>query len=213
MIKIVMPRKTLALISGLVIVTIILFIIALRSNNQLNPPPPVTQTQPSPTSAAHSVLMLSPNPVMVKPGAAGSVDVMIDTADNNVTAVQLELAYDPKTITNVKLTPGTLFTNPVVLINKNDTQAGRITYAFGIAPNQQTIQGKGVVATISFTATSVSGSQSQITLLPLSLITARGIATSVMKSATGTTVMVGETQAQGEGIMQHASPAPPQTNY
>src|SRR4051812_39480413 len=110
-----MPRKTLALISGLVLVTVVLFLIALKTNNkqitQVNvTPSQVPQQAAAPTTVpAHAVLALSPNPVSVAPGSTGSVDLTIDTQEHAVTAVQLELKYDPGVISNVKVTPGPLF--------------------------------------------------------------------------------------------------------
>jgi hypothetical protein len=190
-----MPRKTLALISGLVLVTVVLFVIALRTNKA--PQAPQTQNttqqaaQPTPTTPAHSVLSLSPNPVNVAVGGKGSVAVNIDTSDNAVTAIQLELAYDPTMISNVQVTPGTMIQNPVVLINKNNIQTGRYTYAFGIQPNHETVNGTGAVATITFTAKGIAGKQSQLALLPSTLVTARGVANSVLKSETGTMIMIG----------------------
>ncbi len=189
-----MPRKTLALISGLVLVTVILFIVALKNNTATPAPvalptPPTTQSQITPIIPAHSVLTLSPNPVIVAPGEQGSVDVNIDTSDNAVTAVQLEIAYDPNFITNVKVTPGVIFENPVLLINKNIVKEGRYTYAYGIMPNRPTIKGVGAVATITFTALNKSG-LSQLALLPTSLVTAQGISESVLKSASGTLIEV-----------------------
>jgi hypothetical protein len=212
-----MPRKTLALISGLVLVTVILFAVALRASKTSNNPTPTpspmneqTQMQVSPTvSMAHSVLTLSPNPINVAPGGQGQVTVNIDTSDNSVTAVQLELAYDPNSITNVKVVSGSLFQNPVVLIDKNNTQTGRYTYAFGITPNHPTIQGTGTVATVTFTAKATSGT-SQLALLPTSLVTARGITASVLKSASGTIVSIGsaqqgQTMQQNPAMMQHTT--------
>src|SRR6185437_11413714 len=139
MISMLMPKKTLALISGLVVVTIVLFIIALRAGQQSQAPsvPPAQQTQPTVAVPAHTVLQINPNPLTVAPGQVGHVNITMDTQDNNVTAVQLELGYDPRVISNVKVTPGPLFTNPVVLIDKNNPTTGRYTYAFGITPNAQ----------------------------------------------------------------------------
>lgn len=189
-----MPRKTLALISGLVLVTIVLFIVALRSNGPTPPlspsPVPSIQTQISPTVPVHSVLSLSPNPLTVTAGKQGSVAVNIDTSDNEVTAIQLEIAYDPNFISNVKVTPGALFENPVLLINRDNVQEGRYTYAFGIMPNRPTIKGVGPVATITFTALNKPGGQSQLALLPTSLVTASGISESVLKSASGTLIEI-----------------------
>jgi hypothetical protein len=189
-----MPRKTLALISGLVLITVVLFVVALQAGKQKPAPSNTTQQpvaqQPSPTSAAHTVLALAPNPVNVLPGQPGKVDVTIDTQDNAVTAVQLELAYDPAVVSNVKVVPGPLFPNPVVLINKNDSKTGRITYAFGITPNQQTIHGTGSVATITFTTNAGAAKPGELTLLPTTLVTARGVSASVLKSATGTLIQL-----------------------
>lgn len=198
-----MPKKTLALISGLVLVTVVLFIVAVRTNNQTAKPEPTqAPVAQEPQTPAHSVLSLSPNPFSVAAGQRGSVDVTIDTSDNNVTAVQLEIAYDPNVVGNVQVTPGPLFTNPVVLINKNDAQAGRFTYAFGISPSNQPVTGTGSVATITFTAKNAVGKQSQLALLPTTLVTARGVANSVLKEATGTLVTV---TAAGSGVGGAAS--------
>lgn len=188
-----MPRKTLALIAGLVIVTVVLFIIALRTGQQQTVTQQTTQKQtmrPTPTPVAHTTLTLSPNPVEVSPGQQGTVDVMIDTSDNKVTAVQLELVYDPLVMSSIKVTPGVLFPNSIVLINKNDTTTGRMTYAFGIQPNQPTVSGKGSAATITFIARGTVGEQSSITLLPTTLVTAQGIVDSVLKASDGTVINI-----------------------
>src|SRR5258708_34371820 len=113
MMNILMPKKTLALISGLVIVTIVLFIIALRAGQPHQAPsvPPGSQTSQQPTAMvpAHTVLKLGPNPLTVAPGQIGKADITMDTSDNNVTAVQVEIGYDPRIISNVKVTAGPLF--------------------------------------------------------------------------------------------------------
>jgi hypothetical protein len=195
-----MPRKTLALISGLVLVTVVLFIVAVRTNKQASQIPPTqVPVAQQPTTPAHSVLSLSPNPITVAPGQQGSVDVNIDTSDNAVTAVQLEIAYDPNIIGDVQVKSGALFTKPVVLINKNDPKTGRFTYAYGISPNSPTVKGTGSVATITFTAKSVAGKQAQLALLPTTLVTARGVASSVLKQATGTMVVIGTAAAANTG--------------
>lgn len=186
-----MPRKTLTLILGLVLVTIILFIIALQTGKQ-----PAQQTaqnaQPTPArDVAHTLLSMSPDPVEVVSGGIGTINVEMDTSDNPVTAVQLELLYDPTIVSNVKVTPGPLFTSGVPLINRNNGQTGRLTYALGISPSQKPISGKGIAAIVTFTARGVAGKQSQLILQPTSLVTARGVASSVLKSGKGATVVIG----------------------
>lgn len=201
-----MPRKTLALIIALVVVTVVLFVIALKGSNQQggqNAQPTQMVSEPSPTVPLNSILSLSPNPVTVKPGQKGSVDVTLNTT-NDVTAVQLELKYDPTVLSNVQVTKGQMFPNPVVLINRGDTAKGNFTYALGIAPQQQPVKGNGVVATVTFTAKGTAGSQTQLELLPTTLVTARGVKPSVLKSASGTTVSIegagSTTTSSGSGV-------------
>lgn len=196
-----MPRKTLALISGLVLVTVVLFFVALKTSKQQQMSQPQqpqasvpVASQPSPMVPAHTLLSLSPASVNVASGQQGKIDVSIDTSDNAITAVQLELAYDPKVVSNVQVVSGSMFKNPVVLINKNDATVGKFTYAFGILPNHETVQGVGTVATITFTAKGASGKEAVITLLPESLVTARGVAESVRKNSKDpvqATIMIG----------------------
>ncbi len=208
-----MPRRTLALISGLVAVTVVLFIVAIRSNQQQQQQVPQITQQPVPTSPAHSVLSLSPTTVNVAPGEAGSADVIISTSDNQVTAVQLELSYDPKAISNVKVVSGPLFSNPIVLINKNNVNTGQLTYAFGITPSGNPVNGIGPVATISFVAKNVPpDTKTQLTLLPTTLVTARGVKDTVLKSSSGAVVVIGE-QAPFVTNPVQASPAVTGTGY
>ena len=209
-----MPKKTLALISGLVVVTIVLFIIALRAGQQTTAPStPQNVVPPTPMVPAHTVLEVGPNPLIVAPGQQGSAAITMDTSDNNVTAVQLEIGYDPGVITNVKVTSGPLFTNPVVLIDKNNPTTGRYTYAFGITPNAQVVKGTGVVATVTFTTMyGAAGKQMQLGLLPTSLVTARGVAQSVLKSANGTVVTVSGSSA-GVPVYRSVPNTPVQAKY
>lgn len=189
-----MSKKTLALIVGLVILTAVLLIIALQTNNRQAPTPTDDQTaQATPTPPAESVLTITPDVIDLTSGATGqqSVNVELDTGTNQVTAVQLELGYDPSVIRNVTVTPGTFFTSPTILLNNNDTTEGRISYAIGIAPAQDPRSGSGTVATISFTVVpSATVTETEISLLPRSLVTARGVGPSVLKSASGVQVIL-----------------------
>lgn len=199
-----MSKKTLALIIGLVALTALLLVIALSTKEPKN----TANNQqagdlPSPTPAAQSVLSMTPSVVDLTDGIAGqqSVNVDIETGENQVTAVQLEVAYDPDVLSNVTLRPGTFFASPTVLLNQADTQNGRVSYALGIAPAQDPVSGQGVVATITFTVRPNSGvTESEITLLPKSLVTARGVGSSVLKSSSGVKIML----PQGTAVTQPA---------
>lgn len=213
-----MPRKTLALISGLVLVTVVLFFVALRAGQQQQSVPskesPKTAVKAEPTTPAHTILTVGPNPLDVAPGQMGTAQISVDTSDNKVTAVELELGYDPNILSNVKVVPGPLFKNPVVLRDKNDTVKGRYTYAFGITPSGQPVTGTGVIATVTFTPKAgTAGKQTQLGLLPTSLVTARGVADSVMKSSSGTVINITTSGANSTGnINVQTAPLAPQTS-
>ncbi|MGI8420432.1 MAG: cohesin domain-containing protein [Candidatus Levyibacteriota bacterium] len=191
-----MPRKTLALISGLVLVTVILFVVALNASEKQKAPQTPTAVTPQPTAIpVHSILTINPNPLIAIPGQPAQAEINIDTSDNDVTAVQLEFGYDPAIISNLKVTSGPMFTNPVVLLNKDNAATGRYTYAIGITPNSKVLKGQGVVANATFTVRpGTIGKSTQLGLLPTSLVTARGVAQSVLKESMGTVVNVSAVQ-------------------
>lgn len=187
-----MSKKTLALIIGLIALTALLLVIALSTKEpKVATNDQTADNQPTPTPAAQSVIAMEPSSLDLSRGISGqqSVDVTIETGENQVTAVQLEVAYDPKVVSNVTIRPSTFFTSPTVLLNQTDTANGRISYALGIAPAQDPVSGQGNVATISFTVRPNAGvTESEITLLPKSLVTARGVGASVLKMSTGVTL-------------------------
>lgn len=189
-----MSKKTLALIIGLIALTAFLLVIALSTKEpKVATNEQTTSNEPTPTPAAQSVIAMEPNSIDLSRGITGqqSVDITIDTGENQVTAVQLELAYDPKVVSNVTVRPSTFFSSPTVLLNQSDAANGRISYALGIAPAQDPVSGQGNVATVSFNVRPNSGvSESEITLLPKSLVTARGVGASVLKLSSGVTLQL-----------------------
>jgi len=180
-------RKTLALISSLIIVLVALFVLSYSTDQRT--PSPAPTSQPQPTPVAQTVIQLSPNPVSLTSSSSGTVDITMDTSTNEVTAVQVEILYDPKVLTNVSIRPGTFFTSPVPLLNTIDREEGRISYALAIAPAQAPLKGSGTVATIVFSKNAAStATQTELKLLPRTLVAAKGVGPSVLKSATGTTI-------------------------
>lgn len=176
-----MSKKTLALIVVLLIITGSLLVIALSSDM-----PSVSYAPhydgPTPTPFAQTKLNFSPNPVQMA-SDSGSTNIMIDTGSNPVTAVQLEIAYDPAALTAVSVTPGNFFNNPDVLtpLNAIDTKNGRVTYAMAIKPNETGIKGKGTVAIVSFTKNpTATATTTKIRILPKSLVSATGLTKSVL---------------------------------
>jgi hypothetical protein len=167
-------NKTPLLIAGLVILTGVLLALSLGSR-KANLPNLATE-EPAKTDYAHTTLSLSEPR---ESGNASEMDVNIDTQDNIVTGVQLELSYDPKVLTRVDIAPGEFMEDPVVIQKRVDATNGRISYVLGAPLGKAGIKGQGPVAVITFTKT--SDAETSLTFLPETLVTAEGHSQSVLK--------------------------------
>ncbi len=174
-----MPKRTFLLIALLVVITVCLLALALIQN--IKSP---TVTKPSATlSYAQTNLSLS-EPIVATPSGY-KTDVQISTK-NKVTAVQLEINYDPKVLTNVDVKASSFFTAPTILLKKIDAVNGRITYALGIGLGDTAVTGKGTVATLTFsTVTGTDSAKTPINFEPKTAVTAVGYAQSVLLKSTG----------------------------
>lgn len=186
-----MSTKTIILIIVLSVIAGIAVFIAMSPKNETPQPSGLQQPTPAP-NVAFTTLSLLPNSLTISTPSA-SVDVSIDTKTNKVTAVQLEISYDPKKLTNVDIvapSSGGFFENPIVLLKKIDEKKGLISFALAISASQTAKMGTGNVATISFTSLITPPGQTEIKVLPETLVTAEGISSSVLKSSSGTTIIV-----------------------
>lgn len=194
-----MRKKVIVSASILVLILASLIILFLTSFNKKTEIPQVKEEENNPISKiasdAQSTLALAPNPVVLDENNSGSISVILDTKTNYVTAVQLELLYDPKAITNVIVKSSKFFAKPVELMNRVDKNTGRITYMLGISPAQDPISGKGEVAVITFNK--VAGTQIKGTKFSFSrtensesIVAATGIDLSVLKTTTDTTILL-----------------------
>lgn len=187
-----MSKRTLFLIFALFIITVVLLAITLyKPSSQpspiiIAPKEPVEQTVLS-FGNLSSVISTSSSALKY------SLPIDIATGNNKVTAVQLEMQYDPEILTNVSITPGVFFANPNALLNQIDIKTGRITYAFGIGLTEQGVLGIGTVATLNFSVIAGAPQQTSILFLPKTLVTAEGISGSVKKQANNIQITVGET--------------------
>ncbi len=179
-------QRTLILILALGAITLFFLFLALRPQfkNKNVTQAPVSPT-PTPTPYAQSVLSL----VAVQPTGTPipntlTYDVNINSNINTVNAVQLELAFDPKILSNLVIKPGPFFKAPVELIKNINYQTGRVSYALGIQPTDYGVKGIGTVAVISFQYTSIGApSSTTITFLPKTLVASEGVTQSTLKDA------------------------------
>src|SRR5436190_5631457 len=92
-------------------------------------------SQPTPTPISQKIsrenlARANLNLVFVSPT---SVAVFLDPKEELISAVQLQLKYDPNVLTDVDIIPGTLFPRPVVLTKKIDPEKGTIFYVIGVS--------------------------------------------------------------------------------
>ena len=159
-----------------IVVTVITY--ALLQVNNIVPEPTVAPPPMNPAQA--NTVPVDTSLSLQKSNA--SVVVMIDTGVDNVSGVQLAISYDPKVLTNVTITPGTFFTNPIELQNTVDAAKGTIDYALAIQPNQTTARGQGAVATISYQMVPGATGSTKLSFRPETKVTSLGANISVLKS-------------------------------
>lgn len=191
-----MSKRTLFLIFALFIITFVLLMIALYQpqapktiQTAAIPKEPVAQTT---LSFGNPSIATSSSPLRQPADLNYSLPISISTGKNKVTAVQLELQYDPNILTNVAVVPDSFFATPDVLLNKIDTKTGRISYAFGVGLTGQAVAGKGTVAHLTFSVKAKTSERTAIIFLPKTLVTAQGIIESVLKETTNGLFTVGE---------------------
>jgi hypothetical protein len=151
-----MPKRTLLLIAVLTLLTALLVFLALHNEQKTQKPEqPTANTQVEQLNKT-ATLAFSPGEVVLTGSNSAAVDVIVDTKENTIDGVQLELLYDPKVVSNLKVTiPEQNFfgsnTDANVILNLNDTKLGRVTYGVGINPQATPKSGSGVVAHLTCT--------------------------------------------------------------
>jgi hypothetical protein len=128
----------------------------------------------------------------VASSSAYTANVTLTTERKKVTAVQIELTYNPKALTNVDIKPGSFFPNPTILSKKIDAVKGRISYVLGIGLGQSSVNDNGIVAILSFTTIPKNGITT-IAFLPICKLTVVGEVPSVLTAAHGIQFSFGPT--------------------
>jgi hypothetical protein len=170
-----MHNKTLMLICVLALITVVLLGLALfigipnKSGNAK--PVPILRT---------TLSALTP----IASTANYTSDITLTTERGKTTAVEIELKYDPKVLTNVDIQPGSFFTNPTVLSKTIDKVNGKVSYILATGLGQHPVNGNGTVAVLSFTPLTKSGITT-IALLPQSKVTVSGEVHSILTNAKG----------------------------
>lgn len=179
-----MLNKTPLLIVFLVVATVLLVGLALSTNKGSNPlPQKLTEDVSGPETSLIMSDVYGAEEASASALKSFSTDVEILTGDNKVTAVQLEIKYNPALLTNVTVLPGDFFQNPIILLEKIDTEEGIISYALGTDANG--ISGEGVVATISFNERLNARGNTSFELLSKTAVSAEDEEESVLRETSG----------------------------
>lgn len=178
-------NKTPFLIAGLVILTALLVILAVPIRQGLNP----TKQSSAPRQAMAS-LSIS-NPVASTSGLY-SADVKIDPKSYTTSGADLVIKYDPRVITNVKISNGSLFKNPTVLTSLNDPVKGIATYSAVSGLANPGVKGKGVFAVITFNLSGTPSGYTALNFGPGTSVAAEGQNRSILGDSFGVTFTPGK---------------------
>ena len=167
-------NKTWVLIIILIILTAVLLVISITSRNtspEAKTPPTISKEAEK--EIAFTTLTISGEPRVSTISGRYEVDVIINTDKNEVTATQIELVYDPNTLTIYDINPGSFMTNPEVLQKNIDADNGRVSFWLAIGKGQSWVQGEGAIATITFAK--IGTESAEISFSPKSSVSADGI--------------------------------------
>ena len=113
-------------------------------------------TPPAPANAAAGQATLRFDPPSITAINGGTFTVNINLAGaTDVTAVPVQITYDPKALAVVKIDNGDLLTRdqqPVALVHRDDTNTGTLVASAARPPGAAGVSGTGSVFTITFVA-------------------------------------------------------------
>ena len=123
----------------------------------------------------------------------------MDTGGSEVVGAQLELQYDPKSLTNVRLTPGNdvnsfFGPNVVILFNEVTPTTGRISFAIAISPDEKTKKGIGRIASLNFSRVFNAQGTTTVSFLDKTIVTILGEDDSILKETMPLNIILTQTQ-------------------
>lgn len=198
-----MPKKTTIFIAILAVVTAVLVVLAI--SNEQTPNRTTKNATPTPTAVIPKTTNITflPTKIDASGGQPVTVDILADTNSDQISGIQLELQYDSKLLTNVKIsTPdNSLFGTSnkySVLFSEVNPALGRISYAAAIQPTQSPVSGLGKIATIIFQKVTQTGTflpQTTIGFVDKTMVTKINETQTVLNKTTALTVQLIATPA------------------
>lgn len=145
-------------------------------------------------AAPATTLFITPVSLTKNIGDTFSLEVNIDTGENQIVAAELHLTYDPTKLEVQSVTNGPLFPN---ILSSGTIENGAVSIAVGAADTKQPITGTGAVAIIKIKALATTDGPSSIKFSPNTFVGGLGEgANNVLVGSTPSTVTVTEAQLQ-----------------
>lgn len=195
--------QKLILLLLLLTFTITIYIIKIpKKPTTLSSPIPLISLSPTPTLPAESSLSFIPDTIYTPAGQNGEASIRLNSQSIYPTGAQLELAYDPAILTEITLTPGTLFPKSTVLLNNNDEATGRVSYAISLDKNQKPQNFSGTAAILKFKIKeNIIQNQTAIYFLPKTAIIAKD-GNIPLKIAYGLKIIINPSTASASPILK-----------
>lgn len=174
------------LIFAVLAILIVLLILAFTRNNSFLSQLPRKTVTP----VGHTTLFLSPSTI-TQAESPTTLDVVIDSGTDAITAVQLEVTYDPQSITDLSLQSGDFLGESLILpLSPKDASGGKATFVITPKNIQEAKSGKGVLAKIVFypIKSNPKHTTTTISIAESSLVSARGVSQSVLRKMGGATI-------------------------
>ncbi|MBI3955859.1 hypothetical protein HY339_01235 [Candidatus Gottesmanbacteria bacterium] len=145
-------------------------------------------------AAPATTLAVTPASLAKKMGDTFTMEVTIDTGENQVVAAELHLTYDPTKLEAQSINNGTLFSN---ILASGTVEAGAASITVGASNAKEPVKGTGTVAVIRFTALAKTDSPTAVKLASNTFVGGLGEgAVNVLVSTTPATVTITQDPAQ-----------------
>lgn len=186
-----MKRIVTILIAILLLVAVPLSVFLVMKNQEL-------RKKASPATT----LTMVPSSVSKSVGEEFTLEARMNTADNQIVAVELNIAYDPTVLQADWIHNGTMFPN---ILTSGVIENGIISIALGATNTTTPITGTGTVATIKFTTLAATTSPVSVRFAQDTFVGALNEgSTNALTSSTPATVTIGG----GQQINSTPTPTP-----
>ena len=170
-------NKTWILVTVLIFFTISLLALSFKAKTPV--PKPTVKQKVVEKNIPSTFLGISDEIRISTRSGIYEVDVNIDSGENQLNSVELQLSYDSKALVRVDLRPGNFFKDPVQILNKINEKEGIISYAVQNT-SESFPKTKGVIAIITFSK--IKTGPTYIDFLPQTLATSKGSYESLIKN-------------------------------